>query len=893
MSIFRSLPGFSLVRSFLPLALIALGGFAPAASAQTTTPQLLPYTSKLIAGGGPTATFTVSPTVYCPQAGAPYTAADKYGDGCLANEIQLTGPRYAIADSLGNVFISDYTNGLVRRVDAITGIITAVAGSATVTSTPGKNAPCATGSTTLSTDILGDGCLGTQVKLGKPAGLAFDTSGNLIFADSYNYNIRKIAATAGFVPATGGTISLVAGTVGGTVSTGGFSSGVVAATSSYVEDVYGIATDTSGNIFYADEYTKAEDVSVINTNATSDTVTGLTIPAGDTVKIAGATAGGGPCINAPTTGFGCTYGTYANNVNALATSVQLDAPYAVGVDNKGNVFIANEYENSVAKVSAAGYLTNYAGTNSGTGSKALTNTTRALATTVAMGTDFGVAVDNNSNVYITDAYLGFVWRVDAATGYAYVVAGGGAGTCASPNALDTPASYDTDAYGDGCPALQAKLGIGTGTSGYTSSGVFGVTLDANANLYLGDTVSNLVREITSGTQFGVIGANQPTNTLEIHFGAGDTPATTGAYMLTAGANNFSLGTATCTYNNADTTTDCLLPVTATPSMLGGFSGTLQVSSKLGGVNNFTLSGTYAQSPNTRTSLTYVATSSCTGTTTYAAATPIVLTAVVTANGPAPPVGSADNITFYANGVAIGTVAVSNLGTTSAPVYGANLTYTFTTPGTYTLSAVYSGDSYFKTSTGTSAATVTSAQPSFTIVPTVYSGPTVNGVPTVAPGETALYSFTVNQTVYSGTITFAVTGLPPNSSYSMSPPAGFTANGCSVINTVALSILTQAGLKATPAGFGAGHGPWQMLCILAGLGLALLIGLRRRRIPMRYGQFWMALALLVAASGAVACSKSVGTVLQPATPTGSYTITVTPSASVGTAPAPITFALTVK
>jgi len=889
--IYRRTPG-SLCRLLLPLAAVAVANIALSVSAQTV-PQLLPYTAKLIAGGGPTATFTVNPSAYCPQAGAPYTPADKYGDGCLANEIQLTGPRYAIADSLGNVFISDYTNGLVRRVDAITGIITAVAGSATVTATPGKNAPCTTGSTTLSTDILGDGCLGTQVKLGKPAGLAFDTAGDLIFADSYNYNIRKIAATGGFVPATGGTISLVAGTVGGTTSTGGFSSGVVAATSSYVEDVYGIAADTSGNLFYADEYTKAEDVSVINISAsTPDVVTGLTIPAGYTVKLAGATSGGGACINAPTAGFGCTFGTYANNVNALATSVQLDAPYAVGVDNKGNVFIANEFQNSVAKISAAGYLTNYAGINTGTGSTTLTNTTRAVATTIAMGTDFGVAVDNNSNIYVTDALLGYVWRVDGATGYGYVVAGGGAGTCASPNALDTPASYDTDTYGDGCPALQAKLGVGVNKGGYTTTGVFGVTVDANANLYLGDTVSNLVREITSGTQFGVIGANQPTNNLDIHFGAGDAPAATGAYMLTSGASNFSLGTATCTYNNADATTDCVLPVTATPAVLGAFNGKLQVSSNLGGVNSFVLSGTYAQSPITRTTLSYVAGVTCAGTTTYATVTPIALTATVTANGPAPPVGNSDNVTFYANnGVTnspIGTVAVSNIGTLSAPVYGATLNYTFTTPGTYTLTAVYSGDSYFKTSTGTSTSTITSSTPSFTITPTPYSQSTVTA------GQTALYSFTVNQNVYSGTITFTVTGLPANSSYSMSPAAGFTATGCSVTNTATRSIFTQQATKVTPAGFGAsGRGPWQMLCVLTGLGLALLIGLRRRRVPLRYGQIWMALVLLISATGMVACGKSVGTVLQPATPAGTYAITVTAVPSVGTAPPAITFPLIVN
>jgi hypothetical protein len=855
---------------------ISTGAFAQ------TAPQLLPYTSKLIAGGVTGATFKVGAT--CPQAGAPNVATDTFGDGCFANEISLTAPRYAIADKAGNVFFADYTNGLVRRVDALTGIVTAVAGGG---ATLAKGATCAGGT---SNDALGDGCQGTAVKLGKPAGLAFDASGNLIFADSYNYYIRKIAATGGLVPAAGGIISLVAGDVGGTVNTGGFSSGVNAATSSYVEDVYGIAFDNLGNLFYADEYTKAEDVSVINTTAATDTVTGVTVPAGYTMKIAGATANGGACTNAPTTGFGCTYGTFPNNVMARATATQLDAPYAVAPDNLGNVYIANEFQNSVAKVNSAGVLTLYAGTNSGTGSKTLTNTTRALATTVAIGTDFGVATDNNANVYITDAYLGYVWRVDAATGYMYVVAGGGSGSCSSPNPLDTPQMYDTaDTYGDGCPALQAKLGVGSGTAGYTSSGVFGVTVDANQDLFLGDSVSNLIREIASGTQFGVIGANQPVDTVEIHFAAGDTPATTGAYKLTAGPTNFSLGTATCTYNNADGTTDCLLPVTATPTILGAFTGTLQVTSKLGGVGTFALSGTYAQSPVTRTSLSYVAGVTCTGTT-FSTTTPITLTAIITANGPNPPVGS-DSVTFYANNgttnTAIGTVGVSNLGTASNPTYGATLTYTFASTGTYTLTSVYSGDTYFKTSTGTSPSTLMVAAPAYSMAST---GLQQN---TVVAGQTGLFSFNVSQVVYNGTITFAVSGLPVNSTYSLSPQS-VSGTGCTTMNTVTLSILTQQKTTVQPGGIGStGGGGWRVVSLLMGFGLALLVGLRRRKLPVLFGQIGFVLAMLLLAGSTVGCGKAVGTVLQPATPSGMYTISVAATGTSGTAPAPLTFTLIVQ
>ena len=196
--------------------LVALASVCSSAAAQTPTlipPQLLPYTVKLIAGGG---TAPIAAGATCPVSG--FKSLDAYGDGCLATEVQLTGPRYAAADTNGNVFISDYTNGLVRRVDVITGIITAVAGGAAAS--PASGAAC--GAYT-STDLLGDGCLGTAVKLDTPAGLAFDASGNLYFSDPGTSNVRKIAATAGLITTTG-VISLVDGNGGGTALSYGYTS---------------------------------------------------------------------------------------------------------------------------------------------------------------------------------------------------------------------------------------------------------------------------------------------------------------------------------------------------------------------------------------------------------------------------------------------------------------------------------------------------------------------------------------------------------------------------------------------------------------------------------------------------------------------------------------------
>lgn len=364
-----------------------------------------------------------------------------------------------------------------------------------------------------------------------------------------------------------------------------------------------------------------------------------------------------------------------------------------------------------------------------------------------------------------------------------------------------------------------------------------------------------------------MGATQ-TDVVDVHFAANDSAAA-GGYSITSGASIFSLGTPSCT-TNSDATTDCLLPITAAPSVLGPISGTLQVQAQLGGIATFPLTGNFVQSPITRTVAAAAGPAGCGTGVAYATTAPITLTGTLVANGPSNPTGT---VIFYANGVALAPTAgvpVTNIGSSSVPVYGATLSTTFSTPGTYTITATYSGDGYFKTSTSAAPASVSTALPSFTTSAVTYQQSSV------VAGQTALYSFNLAQTVYTGAITFAASGLPSNSSVSFSP-ASITANGCSTTNTVAVSIFTQGSPAVSSIGLG-GKGPWGMVTTFLGLGLALGIGMRRRRAPLRYSQLWMALALLLATSGTVACNSAVSSARTPA---GPYTITITATGSTGT------------
>ncbi len=143
------------------------------------------------------------------------------GDGGAATNAALSSLGYApAADVQGNVFIADFGNRRIRKVDT-NGIITTVAGN-------GTNA------------FSGDGGAATNAELNSPSGVAVDFSGNIFIADTGNHRIRKVD--------TNGIITTVAGT--GTASFSG-DGGAATNAALFAEDV---TLDVGGNLFIADTY---------------------------------------------------------------------------------------------------------------------------------------------------------------------------------------------------------------------------------------------------------------------------------------------------------------------------------------------------------------------------------------------------------------------------------------------------------------------------------------------------------------------------------------------------------------------------------------------------------------------------------------------------------------
>jgi sugar lactone lactonase YvrE len=134
--------------------------------------------------------------------------------------------------------------------------------------------------------------------------------------------------------------------------------------------------------------------------------------------------------------------------------------------------------------------------------------------------------------------------------------------------------------GDGCPGTKA-----------TFWRPYQPFVDAAGNVYVTDQDNFLIRKLSVGTQFPATASGASiTQSVDIHFGAGDGPATSSPYTLPSGFNEFSIGTPACT-TNSDTTQDCVLPVKFTPATAGVRSAPLTVTSAGKLVSNFSLTGT--------------------------------------------------------------------------------------------------------------------------------------------------------------------------------------------------------------------------------------------------------------------------------------------------------------
>jgi len=242
------------------------------------------------------------------------------GDGGPPTSANLAGPMGVAVSSSGPLYIADFINECIWEVSG--GVITTVAGNGTIYDS-GDNGPA------------------VNAGLGGPVGGAVDSSGNLYIVDNSSSTIREIS---------NGTITTVAGN-----GTQGYGGDGGPATHAELYTPWGVAVDSSRNIYIADTYNdRIRKVS----NGVITTVAGA--------GVEGYNGDGGP-----------------------ATSALLSQPEGVAVDSSGNLYIADSGNGRVRKVSG-GVIATIAGpgTNQCAG-----------PTSVAPS---GMALDLQGDVYVSD-----------------------------------------------------------------------------------------------------------------------------------------------------------------------------------------------------------------------------------------------------------------------------------------------------------------------------------------------------------------------------------------------------------------------------------------------------------------------------------------------------------
>lgn len=276
-------------------------------------------------------------------------------------------------DSFGNIYVADTYNHKIRKITPAGVVITLAGSTQGFADGPGATAkfycpqgvatdaldniyvadscnnkirkitPAGVVSTLAGSDLQGfaDG-IGASAQFFLPIGVATDASGNVYVADQFNNKIRKISQT--------GVVTTLAG------STQGFADGTGAA--AQFDNPIGIATDISGNVYVGD---------IVNYKIRKIT------PAGVVSTLAGSTQG------------------FADGIGAAA---QFYYPFGVATDATGNVYVADNNNNKIRKISPTGVVTTFAGSTQGFAD--------GTGATAQFSNPQGVATDALGNIYISN-----------------------------------------------------------------------------------------------------------------------------------------------------------------------------------------------------------------------------------------------------------------------------------------------------------------------------------------------------------------------------------------------------------------------------------------------------------------------------------------------------------
>ncbi len=286
------------------------------------------------------------------------------GDGGSALRASVNAPYSICRDNAGNLYIGDQgagKGGLVRKINAATGIITTFAGGGPATAT-------------------NDNISATSAYINAPSGICIDAASNNLYIADDKYRIRMVNLASGIITTAAGNDTAIHG---GLKGDGG------PATNATLYNPRDVAIDAANNIYIADYYNNA--------------IRKVTAATGIITTVAG-------------TGF---RGTGFGGNNRPATADSLDYPAGVCLDNAGNIYIAEA--NRIRKVTVAtGIITTVAGNDtagfSGDGGQ---------ATAAKLYNPLHLTCDKTGYIYIADYGNARIRMVNASSGIITTYAGTG------------------------------------------------------------------------------------------------------------------------------------------------------------------------------------------------------------------------------------------------------------------------------------------------------------------------------------------------------------------------------------------------------------------------------------------------------------------------------------
>jgi cysteine-rich repeat protein len=284
------------------------------------------------------------------------------GDGGPADEARLREPSDVAIDGIGNLYVADTSNHRIRRVDAVSGDISTVAGTG-------------------SRGDAGDGAAATDADLDSPEGVAIDPAGRLLIADTGNQRIRRVDLGSGIIT-----------TIAGTGSEGDSGDGGPA-TAAALSDPRGLVIGSSGHLYFAD----SGNHRIRRIDATSGVITTI---AGDGDE--GQQGDDGP-----------------------ATAAHLARPSDVALDASGDLYIADTNNHVIRKVNSSdGIIRTVAGNgSSGYGGDGLGATDARLkgprSVTIDSARNLYIADHNNNRVRRVEHATGLITTVAGNGAYSY------------------------------------------------------------------------------------------------------------------------------------------------------------------------------------------------------------------------------------------------------------------------------------------------------------------------------------------------------------------------------------------------------------------------------------------------------------------------------------------